>query len=406
MSSPFRVAIVGGGVAGVTAMLTLADLDDGRLAVELVAPGPDFVLSAQLVGAPWGGAPIRASIAWIAGDHGAVHRQAAVAHVDAAGLVLTDVDGDARTYDAILVAPGGRPCAPYEGITTVGVDRLPAVLTQADRGSVAIVVPPGVGWKLPAYQLGLLAAASGTAPVRVLTPEERPLQLFGPAAVGPVSDFLAWHHVDVERRTVVDLATDPAALLALADHVVALPLVRGPGIGGLPSDADGFLHVDAIGRVRGLNGVFAAGDAVAGPIKQGGLAAHQAERAAHEIARLAGLPVRPQSESATVRGKLVCGEDRLYLRRDLDDVNRDYAGDGSYWRANADPGTARDTPLWQPDAAVLAWRLSRWLQAHRRGLGGDPLGPVARPQTAPRRHVVDYGPGTGVRPDGGAAGRA
>src|SRR3954454_20013430 len=42
-TDPFRVLIAGGGVAGLEAALALRDLAGDRVAVTLLAPGPDFV---------------------------------------------------------------------------------------------------------------------------------------------------------------------------------------------------------------------------------------------------------------------------------------------------------------------------------------------------------------------------
>ena len=53
------VLIVGGGIAGVEALMALADLGDNRLQLHLVAGHPSFVLRPQIVGEPWGGPPLR-----------------------------------------------------------------------------------------------------------------------------------------------------------------------------------------------------------------------------------------------------------------------------------------------------------------------------------------------------------
>jgi sulfide:quinone oxidoreductase len=96
--------------------------------------------------------------------------------------------------------------------------------------------------------------------------------------------------------------------------VIALARLQGPRIAGLPADADGFIPVDPHGRVTGARDVFAAGDATAGPIKQGGLAAQQADAAAETIAAEAGAPVAPRPCRRVLRAVVLTGEAPLYLR--------------------------------------------------------------------------------------------
>ena len=68
------------------------------------------------------------------------------------------------------------------------------------------------------------------------------------------------------------------------DLVVALPHLRGPELPGLPEESGGFVPVDAYGRVRGVDRVWAVGDMTTRPLRQGGLAAQQADVAAADIA--------------------------------------------------------------------------------------------------------------------------
>ena len=59
--------------------------------------------------------------------------------------------------------------------------------------------------------------------------------------------------------------------------------------------------------MEGAANVWAAGDAIAFPIKQGGLAAQQAGAAAESIAAEAGADIEPQPFRPVLRGVLLTG---------------------------------------------------------------------------------------------------
>jgi pyruvate/2-oxoglutarate dehydrogenase complex dihydrolipoamide dehydrogenase (E3) component len=59
----------------------------------------------------------------------------------------------------------------------------------------------------------------------------------------------------------------PTHLRPTVDQVVTLPRLVGPRLRGIACDRDGFLATDAHGRLAGVDGVYAAGDATACPIK-------------------------------------------------------------------------------------------------------------------------------------------
>jgi sulfide:quinone oxidoreductase len=116
---------------------------------------------------------------------------------------------------------------------------------------------------------------------------------------------------------------------------------------GVPSTPDGYLDCDQHGRVRSTPGVWAAGDGTLQPIKQGGLAAQQADAAAADIARQAGASTRPRPFRPVLRGLLRTAEGPLYLRRSL---------------AVEDGGeTVSHDPLWWPPSKVASRRLSAYL---------------------------------------------
>ena len=102
------------------------------------------------------------------------------------------------------------------------------------------------------------------------------------------------------------------------DTVISLPLLVGPGIPGLPSDADGFLPTDAHGYARGVERAPAAGDATTFPVKQGGLATQQADAAAAAIAQELGAAIEARAVRAGPAGPRLTGGAPLYRRAELD----------------------------------------------------------------------------------------
>jgi sulfide:quinone oxidoreductase len=98
------------------------------------------------------------------------------------------------------------------------------------------------------------------------------------------------------------------------ERVVASPELRVPYLNGVPRGAGGFVPTDDLGRVKGLEHVFAAGDATSFPIKQGGLAAQQADAAAAAIAALAGVPVEPRPPDLLLRAALLTGSAPQFMR--------------------------------------------------------------------------------------------
>jgi sulfide:quinone oxidoreductase len=245
----------------------------------------------------------------------------------------------------------------------LGFGALPHALAGGSAGSVAILVPEGATWTLPAYELALLSARPGRE-VRVVTAEISALEAFGPGAQAAADSLLDRHGVRVETGRALEPGSDPGDL---ADTVISLPLLSGPDVTGVEVDPQGYLRVDERLRVVGAEHVHAAGDATDGPFKQGGLAAQQADTAATEIVRsCAGAPPDCAYEPV-LRGKLTAPDgEELYLRRALD---------------GSDPGRVSDDPLWQPSGIVCAWRLSRWLAFRRGDLEQYTVDHVARPAT-------------------------
>jgi sulfide:quinone oxidoreductase len=219
------------------------------------------------------------------------------------------------------------------------------LLRDLDEGytkRVAFVVPVGVAWPLPGYELALMTAwqarSMGHDDVRITiyTPEEAPLALFGAAASIAVHDDLDQAGIRVRTGAVVTAAdgglrVEPEGRELDAQRIVALPRAVGYALAGVPNDERGFILCDAHGQVAGSDAVWAAGDATAFPIKQGGLAAQQADAAAEAIAARAGADVEPQPFRPVLRGVLLTGRGQQWMRGPSDTDEGAAARHALFW---------------------------------------------------------------------------
>jgi sulfide:quinone oxidoreductase len=378
--SAYRVLIAGGGVAALEAMVALRRLAEDRVDLELLAPEPHFWYRPLAVAEPFGlGLAHHFELAALAEAVGARVILGALGNVDVDAKVARSDAGLEIEYDALLLAVGARPEVAVPGAVTfrgpADSERIRAVLEALQTGSartVAFAVPGGLSWPLPAYELALLTAAfvevrlPGRAGVTVVTPETAPLALFGPEAGASVRALLAEGGVAVRTESYPG-AFEAGALQLVpegavpADVVIALPKLLGPSVPGIPHDRAGFVPTDEHGRVAGTEALYAAGDATTFPIKQGGIAAQQADAAAETIAAAAGAPIEPKAFRAVLRGLLLTGGSPQFLRTDL-----------AKWREGAFQIDA--DPLWWPPAKIAGHYLGPFL-AERAGyedLSGPP----------------------------------
>jgi sulfide:quinone oxidoreductase len=357
-----EVIVVGGGVAGLEGLLALRDLAGDRAALTLVSADDEFLYKPLLVEEPFDLGPAeRHALEPIASEHGAQFVQAALSAVRPEDHVVELEGGETLRYDYLLVAVGGKFKPAFEGVVTFpsGGESFSAdaLLDSAEKQDhrLAFIVPARSSWPLPLYEIALMtqrrAAQRGTdASIAVITAESAPLAIFGPAPSAAVSDLLRARGIEVlANSTVGDLGPEGIRLRpgdrALGPAVaVALPLMEGPEIDGLPSDDGGFIPVDEHSRVKGLEGVYAAGDGTNFPIKQGGLATQQADAAAEHIAHALGEAGSPEPFRPVLRGKLLTGDESVNLRADI-------AG------GTGDPEVSPDQ-LWWPPHKIAARYLS------------------------------------------------
>jgi sulfide:quinone oxidoreductase len=329
-----KVLIAGAGVAGLEAALALRELADDRVSVELFSPDSDFVYRPLSVAAAFhAGEAHRFPLVRLAEEAGADLTKAALRSVDLGSKVVQTSNGE-LAYDVLLLALGARPVAGVEGAITFrgpgDEETLGDVLRDAREGRIrelAFTMPAGISWPLPMYELALLttvhlADAGADVRLEIVTPEQRPLQLFGAQASDVVAGLLDEHGIRVWADKV-PLAAENGVLRFVgsgqveADRVVALPLIEGPRIPGVPHDTNGFVPSDEHGRVRGVEHVFAAGDLTDFPVKQGGLAAQQADAAAEAIAAEAGADVVPRPFAPVLRGLMLTGLTPRFMQTEL-----------------------------------------------------------------------------------------
>jgi len=328
----FRVVIAGGGVAALEAALALRDLAPDRITTTVLSPNSDFVYRPMRVREPfaYSGAQ-QYPLADIAREVGFEFRQDAFKWLDPADRRVHTDSGEQLEYDALLLAMGAaqRPALSHaETIDDSRLDeQLHGLIQDVEGGyvrAIAFVAPPAMSWPLPIYELALMTAQRaydmnvGTA-ITILTPEDAPLAVFGQGVSEQTSQLLAEKGIDVigsancevPRSGVIDIG--PGQRELEVDRIVALPLLQGPAVEGLPATPDGFIPIDEHCQVRDCERVYAAGDATDFALKYGGVAAQQADTAAHEIATLAGATVVAEPFEPVIHGVMLTGGKPRYL---------------------------------------------------------------------------------------------
>jgi sulfide:quinone oxidoreductase len=155
-------------------------------------------------------------------------------------------------------------------------------------------------------------------PLALVSPEPQPLSSFGARVSDEVAAMLQRAHIEFVSAQPV--RHEPGKLLLAggraldADLAIAMVRLTGPRITGLPCDDDGFLPVDALGRVKGVAGVFAAGDATTYPLKQGAIATQQADAIAEFLAGDGAADAPAPGFHPLLRAVLFGGNEKRYLQ--------------------------------------------------------------------------------------------
>ena len=366
-----HVVIVGGGVAGLEALLALQALARDRVNLTLISQDDWFIDRPMTVGEPFGfGSAAHHSLPELVAERGADYIGDTVVAVHPDDRRVSCADRPDLSFDALILAVGARLSAPFADAITFGIEgsaraieEMLERLRSGEARSATFVVPSETGWLLPLYELALMTArelvrnGKEGVDLRILTPEDRPLTMFGEQGSESTARLLAAAGIEFIGSSGMNRKPGPA------DYTVTLPLLRGPELAGVPTTGpNDFLPVDEHGRVTGLADVYAAGDAIDFPVKQGGLAAQQADAVAEHIAATYGASVDPAPFRPVLRGMLFAGDEPLYLRSNV---------------PGADPGVPRAWyPLWWPPTKIAGRYLAPYLfeRDDETGFGRPPAG--------------------------------
>src|SRR4051812_10478958 len=156
-----RVVVVGGGIAGLETIMALRDLAGDRVDITLVAPGEHFEYRPLSVREPFAeGDAGRLPLRFVADDFGVELRHDSLAWVAPRSHVAFLESGDEIGYDQLVVALGARRVKAFEHAHTFrgseDSEALHGLIQDVEGGHVkriAFVVPSGVAWSLPIYEL-------------------------------------------------------------------------------------------------------------------------------------------------------------------------------------------------------------------------------------------------------------
>jgi sulfide:quinone oxidoreductase len=401
-----RIVIAGGGVAGLEACLALrAFVAEADLRIDLLSRERRFEYRPLTVLEPFGGAP-----AWtmelerFAADQSVGLIRDTLAAVEPQAHVALPAYSERLRYDALVLCIGARAVRTIPGAIVFRGSRDAAAvgavlgdINPGQRATVAFAVPSGTFWTLPLYELAILAAARlrvrGTrAHVVLASPERQPLEAFGPVASGAVGELLDDRGVEFVGGTrpvaadAGELELDDGQSIPAA-AVVALPGLEGRRIRGVVQDGMGFVAVDGHQRAPGADDVYAAGDVTSFPLKQGGLAAQQADAAAEAILAELGLPIVPRPFEPMLKGVLYTDGEPAYLRAPT----------------AAGAPAPRAYSMWWPPSKIAGRHLAPYLALR----AGAPRAPELRPGGEGVAVSVDVRTAaSGVPTDGARAARA
>ena len=313
MTARPRVAILGGGFAGLETAFTLRQRLGDRVDLTLISDSADFLFKPNTIYIPFGKdeRTLHIPIARPAARRLIRFHHGTVGGISGNRVEITD--GARVPYDFAVVATGAAMNPDEvpglaEHAETIWTPRQMRRLGQrfADLESstgvalerVMFLVPPGNKCAGPLYELVFMLETRlrrhgirDRVELSWSTYENSYLQAFGPRLHDLVSDEFARRGIDGHTGAVVAKVEPDEVLYADGtrrgyDLLVAFPpYIAAAEYDGLPADDRGFLRTDPATRlVTGTETVYAPGDAGDFPVKQAFLAFLQADAVADDIA--------------------------------------------------------------------------------------------------------------------------
>jgi sulfide:quinone oxidoreductase len=280
-----RVAIIGGGIAGVEAALTIA-LGHPDARVTLLARSPMLRVAPNLVYIPFG---VDADLIDVRLDvrlpqFGIKLLIADVAAVDVSTSTTQLRGGRELTWDALVLAPGSVPSSAAGLRLRTLADaqtlrtRLEELLDAHWPTSMAIRILPDSTWPAPAYELAFLTDAwlrshdrRDDVDLFVITEDSAPFQFLG----ADPPPHLA-REMQLRGISMVSGVPGPRIEGIDADLTIDVGGLAAARVRGMHTGPDGFYVTDTECRMD--NGVYVVGDAGSSKVKAAFVAAWQARR--------------------------------------------------------------------------------------------------------------------------------
>ena len=236
-------------------------------------------------------------------------------------------------YDQLVLATGAKAVPAYRDALTFGEDpaeeRLHGLLADLEQGyakRVAFVVPGEAAWTLPLYEIALMTARQvwgmGIDGVQftLVTPEERPLAMFGAAGErrGRGDARRRGHRVrrpaPIRASGAATWSPTPAAGASTSTASSRCRSSAGAALPGVPADGTGFIPVDAHGRVAAHPASTPRVTASTSRSSRAASRRSRPTRSPQAIAARAGADVEPEPFRPVLRGLLLTGGDDRYMR--------------------------------------------------------------------------------------------